>query len=121
MSRLRAVSLLELMVALGLLACVIPLLVNLLPSSMISLRRAERLQVATTLAAYRMDEANLLNAGPGLNLNEEVALPPHRYRVAREFYAVGTDRVDVVVTVLMLDSNFPPIRLASRIERSGGR
>ncbi|MFN8609089.1 MAG: type II secretion system protein [Vulcanimicrobiota bacterium] len=121
MRSLRGVSLLELMVALGLLACVIPLLVNLLPSSMISLRRAERLQVATTLAAYRMDEASLLSVKPGLNLDEEVALPPHRYRVAREFYAVGSDRVDVVVTVLLLDSNFPPIRLASRIERSGSR
>ena len=121
MRGLRAVSLLEVMVALGLLACIIPLLVNLLPSSMVSLRRAERLQVATTLAAYRMDEANLLNVGPGLNLNEEVSLPPYRYRVAREFYAVGNDRVDVVVNVLLLESNFPPIRLASRIERSGAR
>ena len=115
----RAASLLEIMVALGLLACIIPLFVNLLPSSLVSLRRAERLQVATTLAAYRMDEANLLNVGPGRDLNEEVVLPPHRYRVSREFYAVGTDRLDVVVNVLLLDSNFPPIRLASRIERGG--
>ena len=121
MRGLRAASLMEVMVALGLLACIIPLIVNLLPSSMVSLRRAERLQVATTLAAYRMDEANLISAGPGVNLVDEVALPPYRYRVAREFSAVGTDRVDVVVSVMLLDSNLPPVRLASRIERSGRR
>lgn len=115
----RAVSLLEVVVALGLMAVVIPLLLNLLPSSMMSLRRAERLQVATTLAAYRMDEVNLLNPAPGVDLNEIVTLSSRRYQVVREFYIVDGDRLDVVVTVNLLDSNLPPIRLATRVLRTG--
>jgi len=113
----RGVSLLEVVVALGLLAIVIPLLFNLLPSSILSLRRAERLQVATTLAAYRMDELSLMIPQAGVDVNEVISVPPHRYRVVREFYANDIYRMDVVVLCELLDSQLPPIRLATRLRR----
>lgn len=109
------------MVALGLLACIIPLLVNLLPSSLVSLKRAERLQVATTLASYRMDEVSLLQKNSEIYLNEKVELPPYRYQVTREFYAVDAYRLDIMVTVHLLESNLPPIRFASRMESKGSQ
>jgi type II secretory pathway pseudopilin PulG len=115
----RGASLLEVVIALGLLAIIIPLIFNLLPSSMLSLRRAERLQVATTLASYRMDELSLLEEPqPGRDLDEEISLPPHRYRVVREFYALDTYRMDVVVSCELVESGLPPVRLATRLLRS---
>ena len=112
--RLRAATLLEVVVALGLLATILPLILNLLPSSLLSMRRSERLQVATTLASYRMDESSLLPQVAGVNLDEIVELAPHRYRVVRQFYLPDAYRMDVCVTCVLLDSNLPPLRLASR-------
>ena len=109
---------LEVVLALGLLASILPLILNLLPSSMLSLRRSERLQVATTLAAYRMDECGLLPAVAGINLDEVVQLDPYRYRLVRQFYAVDIYRMDVSVSCVVLDSNLPPVRLASRFLRN---
>ena len=116
----RGASLLEVVIALGLLAIIIPLIFNLLPSSMLSLRRAERLQVATTLASYRMDEVALIEPQPGRDLDEVVTLPPHRYHLAREFYALDIYRLDVVVSCELVDSGLPPVRLATRLLRSEG-
>jgi type II secretory pathway pseudopilin PulG len=109
----------EVVVALGLLSVILPLIFNLLPGSMRSLRRAERLQVATTLAAYRMDELALVPQAPGVNLDEVVSVAPDRYRIAREYYATDAYRMDVVVTCVLLDSGLPPIRLATRLVRRG--
>lgn len=116
----RAASLMEVVVALGLLSVVIPLIFNLLPSSMLSLRRAERLQVATTLAAYRMDEVALVApTTAGVDVDEIHSLPPQKYRLVREFYLVDAYRMDVVVSCLLLDSELPPVRLATRLVRAG--
>ena len=114
----RGASLLEVIIALGLLAIIIPLILNLLPSSMLSLRRAERLQVATTLASYRIDEVAYLRPEAGRDLDVVVDLPPNHYRVVREFYALDIYRLDVVVSCELVDSGLPPVRLATRLLRS---
>lgn len=115
----RGASLLEVVVALGLLAVIIPLIFNLLPSSMMALRRAERLQVATTLASYRMDELGRFNPVAGVDVDEVVVLPPQKYRLVREFYNVDAYRMDVVVSCHLVDTDLPPVRLATRLVRSG--
>jgi hypothetical protein len=111
------VSLLEVVVALGLVAVIMPLILNLLPSSMMSLRRSERLAVATTLAAYRLDEAQLLPYKVGQDLDEVINLNPQRYRLQRVFTPVDDYRVDVSVSCVLLDSNLPPIELRTRLIR----
>ncbi|MBT9584834.1 hypothetical protein IV102_15930 [bacterium] len=111
-------SLLEVIVALALLAMILPLILNLLPTSMLSLRRAERLQIATTLASYRMDEANLVDPRPGVDVDEIVPLSSRRYHVVRQFYAIDSERIDVVVSVTLLDTDLPPVSLASRLLRA---
>ena len=119
--RTTAATLLEVVVALGLLAMLLPLLLNLLPSAMLSARRAERLQVGTTLITYRMDEVPLLDYKPGLDLDEVVQIDSHRYRLCREFYAVDTYRMDVAVSCVLLDSDLEPIRLGLRVPRLDGQ
>ncbi len=82
------------------------------------LRRAERLQIATTLASYRMDEANLVDPRPGVDVDEIVPLSSRRYHVVRQFYAIDSERIDVVVSVTLLDTDLPPVSLASRLLRA---
>jgi prepilin-type N-terminal cleavage/methylation domain-containing protein len=113
----RGLSLLEVVVAVSLIALVIPLLLGLFPSALKSLRRAEFLQAAATLATYRMDEANLLERAPGQDLNVVVDLAPHRYRIVREFYALDAYRLDCVVQVSEEGSGLAPVRLESRFPR----
>ena len=109
----RALSLIEVVVALGLVAVILPLLLSLFPTSLASLRQSERLQVATTLAAYRLDEACLLLPNPGVDLDETVTVGKQRYRVVREYYALDPMRLEAVVTVTLDDNR--PDRLATRL------
>lgn len=109
----RGFSLTEVIVAAAVFALAIPLLLNLLPTSFLSLRKAEALQACTSLALYRMDEADFLPPVAGINLDERIQVGRRSYRLVREFYRVDSSRLDVVVSC-QCDS-YPPVLLATRL------
>ncbi len=117
MSPRSALSLIEVVVAAGILAVILPLVLSLFPTTLSGLRSSERMQAATTLAAYRLDEASLSRHTPGVDLHETVQLGPHRYRVVREYYALDALRLEAVVQVTCEESSLPPISLATRLAR----
>lgn len=118
MSR-RAIGLMEVVVALGLLATVLPLLLNLFPSSLATMRRSEHLQTATGLAIYRLDECRLLKKlRPGVDLDETVALGEQSFRLVREFYELDAMRLEVTVSVLVVGKKLAPVSLTTRLIRS---
>ena len=114
----RAASLMEVVVAMGLLATVLPLLFHLFPSSLASLRRSGHLQTATSLAVYRLDECALLKSKAGVDLVETVELGEQRFQVVREFYRLDPQHLEVTVAVLPLGQKFAPVRLTTRLLRS---
>ncbi len=109
----RGFSLVEIIVAAGLLALAIPLILNLLPTSFLSLRKAEAIQVATSLALYRMDEVAFLQPVTGVDLRERLKVGPRDYALTREFYQLDATRWDAVVCVECED--LAPIRVATRV------
>ena len=111
----RGGTLLEIVVAAGILALAIPLVLNLLPTGLLSLRKAESLQISTSLAFYRMDEARLLAPRSGPQPVELVQIGPQTFTLAREFYQVDAQRWDVVV--VCQPQGLAPVRLATRLVR----
>lgn len=108
-------SLTEVIVASALLAMAVPLLVNLLPTSFLSLRKAQNLQAATSMALYRIDEVAFLRPRSGVDLRESIQVGEQKFVVTREFYQIDAQRWDVVVAC---DSeNLAPVRLATRVIR----
>ncbi|MEW6278780.1 MAG: hypothetical protein AB1758_09175 [Candidatus Eremiobacterota bacterium] len=113
--RRRGLSLMELVVALGLLALTFPMLLNLLPASQLARRKAENLQSATSLALEWLEDARVNPpAGPGLDRDLTVRLNGTRYQARREVVEVSPEAFDVVVT---LEGPGEPVRLATRIAR----
>lgn len=110
----RAFSLVEVIVASGILGLTIPLVLNLLPTGFVSLRKAETLQVATSLALYRMDEVPFLDPQTG-GLRETLSVGARSYVLTREFYKIDETRWDALVTCE--SENLTPIRLATRVIR----
>lgn len=113
--RRRGLSLIEVIVAAGLFALAVPLLLNLLPTSFLSLRRSETIQTATSLALYRLDEVPFLPPREGVDLDESIAVKDRVYRLVREFYRVDRVRWDVVI--VCTTEELPPCRLATRVLR----
>lgn len=112
----RGLSLLEIIFALGILATLLPLVLNLLPTSLLALRRSEQLQSATSLALYRVDEAQYLPRRAGVDLQEDVRLGELTYHVVREMYRVDDRRYDVAVACG--SSELPPVVLRTRLRVS---
>ncbi len=99
----RGMSLLEMVVCIGLLALVIPFVLNLIPSGSLALHKAEEVQAATATAALLIEEA-----GEG-DLDEERG----EFHVRRAIYQVDDRLSDVVVEVT--PRRGAPVRLATRI------
>ena len=114
--RQKALSLLEVIVALGLVAVILPMLLSLFPTCLANLRHSEKVQIATTLAAYRLDEACLLLPEVGVDSDETVTVGKERYRVVREYYSLDSVRWEAVVTVTSASAG-APVRLATRLSR----
>lgn len=109
----RGFSLLEVVVATGLLAVTVPLLFNLVPLALMNLQNSERLRVCSNLGQACLDEAYLVSLRPGLDVDRQEQIDGETYRVVREVYQVDPTRLDVVVQVI------PPrgaaFRLATRV------
>lgn len=103
--------------AAGLLSLSIPLLLNLLPTSFLSLRKAELIQNATNFALYRLDEASFLRQPRvGVDVDERIAVGDLEYRVVREFYLMDEVRWDVVVSCSC--SSLAPVKFSTRLVRA---
>lgn len=110
--RRRGFSLLEVVVALALAALVLPLVLDLLPTSALALKRAEDLQAATGLATRALDEMRA-DPEPG---QARVELNDTRFLVVREVFEIRPGILDLVVRVI--DERKHEVRLATRIRRS---
>lgn len=100
-----AMSILEVAVAGTLIAVTLLALVELLPSSIVGVQRAQDLEAATAYGAYMLEDARLnsstlLNASP---LTVDVTLGPTAFHVVRASSAVavpsGGQLINVVVTM----------------------
>jgi hypothetical protein len=105
----------EAVVALSLLALLVPLLANLFPAALRAGRRAHRLQVATNLAAYRLDEACLQLPAPGVDLRQRLVLENQTFVVVRETYRLDPSRYEVSVSVSLENSGLAPVVLSTRV------
>ncbi len=114
---MRGLSLLEVVVALALLALVLPFLLNLVPSSALALKRAEDVNAASAYAAKLLDESRCApNFTVGVDKQETVTLNNTEFQVAREIYAVqGMDEMRDVVVSVTGPRRFQPIRMATRL------
>lgn len=107
-----AFSLTEVIVAAALLALAIPLTLNLLPTGFLSLRKAEHMQAATSMALYRLDEAAFVQPRAGVDLRETMRVGARDYLLTREFYRMDSVRWDVVV--VCESEGLSPTRFATR-------
>ncbi|MBI3924867.1 MAG: hypothetical protein HY319_04950 [Armatimonadetes bacterium] len=118
----RGLSLLEVVVALGLLALVLPMLVNLIPSSAVALRRAQDIDAATAYAHKVLEEARRDSTlAPGATLEAEVTINRTNFRMIREVYEVSPASLGLVDVVVLMQGtpSFPPIRLSTRMGAGG--
>ncbi|MEW6281564.1 MAG: type II secretion system protein [Candidatus Eremiobacterota bacterium] len=113
--RHRGLSLLETVVAIGLVGLMIPFVLNLIPSGTLALKRAETLEVATAYGWKLIEEARRLPTVQGKDVDRDVKVGGTGFHVTREFFPVGDNLRDVVVT--MRPSRGEPVRLATRMER----
>lgn len=112
----RGLSLLEVVVALALIALVLPFLLNLVPSSALALKRSEDVNAASAYAAKLLEEVRAdPSPTPGV-VTSTVRLNNTDFRIVREIYAVDRQPSlhDVVVSVHG-PARFAPIRVATRI------
>lgn len=93
--RVRGASLIEIVVALGLAALLLPLVMNLLPTSALALQRAEDLQAATGLAMRAMDEFR----DDFQEREETLVVNGSKFEVTREKFEIRPRTWDLVVTV----------------------
>lgn len=111
----RGGSLLEVVLAVGLLSLTIPLLLNLIPTGLNSLRHADQLTVATSLASYRVDQAARLPPDTPLALREQIQVGRVTYTLVRAAYAVDPELTDVDVAVWA--DGMHPVTLTTRLYR----
>lgn len=109
-------SLTETVAAAGLLALIVPLLLNLLPTGFLSLRRSECIETSTSLALYRMDEVSFVTPREGIDLDESIQVKDRVYRLVREFYRLDPIRWDVVIVCTTPGEQ--PCRLVTRVLRA---
>ncbi|GMU55397.1 MAG: hypothetical protein AMXMBFR33_45430 [Candidatus Xenobia bacterium] len=114
---MRGLSLLEMVVALGLLALVLPFLLNLVPSSALALKRAEDVDAASAYATRLLEEARATPPSRlGVDLDSFVTLNNTRFRVVREVYAVDNyPALRDVVVAISGPARLQPIRMATRL------
>ncbi len=109
----KGLSLLELVVAFGLLALVLPFVLNLIPSGTLAMKKAEEIQEASAYGWKLIEEARASTA-LGVDLNTQVTLGTTQYQVVREIYQVDDRLRDVVVE--LRPRRGEPQRLAARME-----
>ncbi len=108
-------SLLEMVVALGLVALVLPFLLNLVPSSALALKRAEDVDAASAYATRLLEEARATPpTRPGVDLDTTVTLNNTRFR--REVHAVDNyPALRDIVVAISGPARLQPIRMATRL------
>jgi hypothetical protein len=109
----KGLSLLELVVCFGLLALVIPFVLNLVPSGTLALRKAEVVQEASAYGLVLIDEARNSPA-MGLDLDTTRTVGRTEFRIRREIYQVDDRLRDVVVE--LTPRRGQTMRLATRME-----
>lgn len=111
----RAFSLIEVVVGLGLLALILPLALNLVPSGLFAQRRAQQNEAAIALARGWLEQARSTTQSAGLYGPQMISVGQYNYRVSQEVYNVDAYLQDVVVVVQT--TRGLPVRLATRIVR----
>lgn len=110
----RGLSLLELIIAVALLAIAVLFIVSIIPSGVLGLKKAEDLQTAS---AYGMELIETVRMHPPAAPDRRsfaLTLNSTNFDFVREIYAVEDDLFDVVVVVTGNPDN-PPYRIATRI------
>jgi len=114
--RRQALSLLEVVVGLGLLALIMPLALNLIPSGRFAQKRALSLEAATALAQGWLEETrNASTLSAGVYRQQTVQVGQLTFRAVQEHYGVDAYLMDVVVVVQPPQGQ--PVRLATRMAR----
>jgi Tfp pilus assembly protein PilV len=114
MTRARGLSLVEVLVAVGLLAMGSMFILGLLPTGILSLRQAESLQTATAYGMMLIEEVP--EEPPRVPARDPVrtfTLNGTRYQATRELVALGEDLFEIRVTVRW-DGCRRPVELALR-------
>ena len=111
----RGHSLLEVVIATGLIAICLPLFFNLVPISLKALRESERLRMCASLAERHLQECYYRELQPGLSLDVSERVDGEDFHIVREVYAVDSLRLDVVVEVRA--SQGRPFQLRTRVPR----
>ena len=105
-----AFSLLEVVVALGILALLFPLMLDLIPSSRLASFRAELIQEATSSALLWLEQAR---AHPA-NRSGEVVVNNVTFKAQTQIFPVPNESMDDIV-VTFTPPRGAPIVLASRV------
>lgn len=101
--------------ALGLIGLGIIFVLSIIPSSVLTLKRAEDLQAATAYGVRLLNEAQ--QSPPttaGVDRDEHVVLNATDFHLKRQVLKVDDSMMDVIVTVKWRD-DVPPVTLATRL------
>lgn len=104
-------SLIEVVVALALAALMLPLMLDLLPTSALALQKAEDLQTATGVALQAIDTMRL----EPKDSDRDVVLNGTSFHVKERAYEISEGVYDLVVEVEFPRSE--PVRLATRFRK----
>ncbi|MEW6281907.1 MAG: hypothetical protein AB1758_25095 [Candidatus Eremiobacterota bacterium] len=121
----RGLSLMELVVAVGLVALVVPLVLSLLPSGILTERKATSLEASTLLALTWLEEARKTPPAPPdsftrrwTDRDQLLRLGGAEFRATRLNSVVSDDLLDVVIT-LDPTGRGENVVMSTRILRSG--
>lgn len=107
-------TLIEVLLAVALLAMGILFVVSIIPTSVLSLKKAENMQAAAAYGMELIECARLAPPQAGETREFEVTINQTSIKFVREVAPLADDLFDVVVTATV-DAEEPPLRMATRV------
>ena len=117
--KLRAFSLLELIMAVALLAVGILFIASLIPSSVLGLKKAEDTQAAAAYGIELIENARLSPPTAPDRREFRRTLNGTDFQFVRQIYGVDDELFDVVV-IASGNPEYPPMRIATRVNATLG-
>jgi Tfp pilus assembly protein PilV len=110
---MRGLSLLEVVIALALVALGVVFVLGIIPTSVLSVKRSENIEAATAYGMELVEDARQ-NLGTGTERHYEVEFNNTRITFIRALYTVDESTTDIVVVGKWSDER-PGIHLATRV------
>ncbi|MBM3465923.1 MAG: hypothetical protein FJX76_27855 [Armatimonadetes bacterium] len=116
---MRGLTLVEILISVGLLAMAILFVVSIIPTSVMSLKKAEDLQAADAYGVGLVEMARMAPPAEAETREFVVTLNRTEFHFVREVRQVEEGLIDILVTATS-NARTPPLRLATRARATLG-